>query len=104
VGPDTALARFLRAIGVPAARIPSTVEERSAMLRSRLTGARMLMLLGNAHDADQIRPLLPGSGSLVLVTSRNQLRGLVAREGARRLALRSFDQCDVLVVVQRLAA
>jgi DNA-binding SARP family transcriptional activator/tetratricopeptide (TPR) repeat protein len=99
VGSDTALARFLRSIGVPAARIPSTVEERSAMLRSRLAGARMLMLLDNAHDADQIRPLLPGSGNLVVVTSRNQLRGLVAREGARRLALRSFDQRDATALL-----
>jgi DNA-binding SARP family transcriptional activator len=99
VGSDAALVRFLRAIGVPAARIPSTVEERSAMLRSRLAGARMLMLLDNAHDAAQIRPLLPGSGSLVVVTSRNQLRGLVAREGARRLALGSFDQRDATALL-----
>jgi hypothetical protein len=92
VTPDAALARILRGVGVLAEAIPSTVEERSAMLRSRLAGARMLMLLGNAHDADQVRPLLPGSGNLVVVTSRNQLWGLVAREGAKRLALRSFGK------------
>ncbi|MDI5976944.1 BTAD domain-containing putative transcriptional regulator [Amycolatopsis magusensis] len=92
VTPDAALGRFLRAVGVAAEAIPSTVEERSAMLRSRLAGARMLMLLDNAHDADQVRPLLPGSGNLVVVTSRSQLRGLVAREGAHRLALGSLDR------------
>ncbi|MGC7096876.1 BTAD domain-containing putative transcriptional regulator [Amycolatopsis lurida] len=91
VTPDAALGRFLRAVGVAAEAIPSTVEERSAMLRSRLAGARMLLLLDNAHDADQVRPLLPGSGNLVVVTSRSQLRGLVAREGAHRLALGSLD-------------
>jgi len=91
---DAALARILRAVGVGPEAIPSTVEERSALLRSRMAGARMLLLLDNAHDANQVRPLLPGSGNLVVVTSRNQLRGLVAREGAKRLALRSFDKND----------
>ncbi|MFD8497567.1 BTAD domain-containing putative transcriptional regulator [Amycolatopsis sp. NPDC059657] len=97
--PDAALARILRAVGVAAETIPSTVEERSAMLRSRLAEARMLMLLDNAHDANQVRPLLPGSGNLVVVTSRNQLRGLVAREGAHRLPLRSFDTADATALL-----
>jgi hypothetical protein len=99
VTPDAALAGILRGVGVLAEAIPSTVEERSAMLRSRLAGARMLMLLDNAHDADQVRPLLPGSGNLVVVTSRNQLRGLVAREGAKRLALRSFGKRDATALL-----
>jgi hypothetical protein len=99
VTPDAAMARILRGVGVLAEAIPSTVEERSAMLRSRLAGARMLMLLDNAHDADQVRPLLPGSGNLVVVTSRNQLRGLVAREGAKRLALRSFGKRDATALL-----
>jgi DNA-binding SARP family transcriptional activator len=99
VTPDAALARMLRAVGVVSAAIPSTVEERAALLRSRMAGARMLMLLDNAHDADQVRPLLPGSGNLVVVTSRNQLRGLVAREGANRLALRSFDKRDATALL-----
>ena len=99
VTPDAALARILRSVGVLADGIPSTVEERSAMLRSRLAGARMLILLDNAHDANQVRPLLPGSGNLVVVTSRNQLRGLVAREGAKRLALRSFDKRDATALL-----
>ncbi|WP_158890218.1 AfsR/SARP family transcriptional regulator [Amycolatopsis anabasis] len=94
VTPDAALDTFLRAVGVPADSIPSTVEERSAMLRSRLARSAMLLLLDNAYGASQIRPLLPGSGNLVIVTSRSQLRGLVAREGAHRLTLRSFDQND----------
>ncbi|MEC3973770.1 AfsR/SARP family transcriptional regulator [Amycolatopsis sp. H20-H5] len=99
VTPDAALARFLRAVGVPAESVPSTVEERSEMLRSRLADARMLLLLDNARDADQVRPLLPGSGTLVVVTSRNQLRGLVAREGARRIPLRTFDDRDAAALL-----
>jgi DNA-binding SARP family transcriptional activator/tetratricopeptide (TPR) repeat protein len=110
VTPDAALAGFLRALGNPPETLPSTVEERSALLRSRLAGSRTLMLLDNARDADQVRPLLPGPGNLVVVTSRNQLRGLVARDGARRIALRSFDDRDATALLagsvgpQRLAA
>ncbi|MEV6879257.1 BTAD domain-containing putative transcriptional regulator [Amycolatopsis sp. NPDC051128] len=110
VTPEAALAGFLRALGLPPETLPSTVEERSALLRSRLAGSRTLMLLDNARDADQVRPLLPGPGNLVVVTSRNQLRGLVARDGARRIALRSFDDRDATALLagsvgpQRLAA
>ena len=96
---EVALAGFLRVVGVPPESLPSTVEERSALLRSRLAGTRTLMLLDNTRDADQVRALLPGPGNLVVVTSRNQLRGLVAREGARRIALRSFDDHDAVALL-----
>ncbi|GAA0580104.1 tetratricopeptide repeat protein [Kribbella sandramycini] len=87
IGPADAAAMLLRALGVAGERIPAKIEERSALLRSTLAGRRVLLLLDNARDADQIRPLLPGSGSLVIVTSRNQLRSLAIRDGARRLTL-----------------
>lgn len=83
----TALDLLLRGLGVPGDEIPADVDARSALFRSRLAGRRLLVVLDNARDADQVRPLLPGSGSMVLVTSRGQLRGLAAREGARRIAL-----------------
>ena len=67
--------------------MPSALEAQSALLRTLLDGRRMLLLLDNAHDADQVRPLLPGSsGCMVLVTSRSQLTGLVV-DGARPLPL-----------------
>ncbi|WP_350275113.1 BTAD domain-containing putative transcriptional regulator [Kribbella sp. HUAS MG21] len=88
VGPADAAAMLLRALGVASERIPAGTEERSALLRSSLAGRQVLLLLDNARDADQVRPLLPGSGSLVIVTSRNQLRSLAIRDGARRLTLR----------------
>jgi hypothetical protein len=69
-------------------------------LRSVLADKRMLVLLDNAQDAIQVRPLLPGSGCTVLITSRNQLCGLVAREGAHRLTLDHFtegESIDMLV-------
>jgi DNA-binding SARP family transcriptional activator/tetratricopeptide (TPR) repeat protein len=83
----TALHWFLNALGVPARHVPFALEAQSALLRTLLRDRRMLLLLDNAHDAEQVRPLLPGSsGCMVLVTSRSQLTGLVV-DGARALPL-----------------
>jgi DNA-binding SARP family transcriptional activator/uncharacterized protein HemY len=83
-----ALARFLRALGVPREDIPPDEDERAAWYRTRLAGKRMLIVLDNARSAEQVRPLLPGAPScLVVVTSRDALAGLVARDGAARLDL-----------------
>ena len=86
--PLDVLGGFLRALGVRAADIPSSLAERAASYRTRLVGRRVLVVLDNARSADQVRPLLPGGPScLVVVTSRDDLAGLVARDGARRIAL-----------------
>ena len=88
VPPGEALAGFLRALGVPDQGIPLEVAERAARYRSLLAGKRLLVVLDNAATEEQVRPLLPGSGSvMVVVTSRDGLAGLVARDGARRLDL-----------------
>jgi DNA-binding SARP family transcriptional activator/transcriptional regulator with XRE-family HTH domain len=83
VMPTDAVQGFLTAIGVPSARIPPDTDGQAALYRSLLADRRMLIVLDNAQDAEQVRTLLPGSpGCLVLVTSRNRLTGLAAAEGA----------------------
>ncbi|WBB81021.1 tetratricopeptide repeat protein [Micromonospora sp. WMMD882] len=86
--PAEALGGFLEALAVPPQRIPTGPAAQAALFRSLLAGRRMLVLLDNARDGDQVRPLLPGApGCLVLVTSRHQMPGLVATEGAQPLVL-----------------
>ncbi|MFG2821806.1 BTAD domain-containing putative transcriptional regulator [Kitasatospora sp. NPDC048365] len=86
--PDEVLARFLRALDTPPDRIPADPDEAGALYRTLLADRRTLIVLDDARDADQVRPLLPGSPSCaVVVTSRNRLAGLVAAEGARRIGL-----------------
>ncbi len=89
VDPADVLRRFLDAYGVPVHRIPAGVDEMAALYRSVLADRRVLVVLDNARDVDQVRPLLPGSpGCAVVVTSRNQLTELVAFEGAQSITLR----------------
>jgi DNA-binding SARP family transcriptional activator/tetratricopeptide (TPR) repeat protein len=86
--PGEAVRGFLDAFGVPPDQIPLGVEAQAALYRSLLTGRRVLVVLDNAREAEQVRPLLPGSpGCLVVVTSRNPLTSLVAAEGAFPLSL-----------------
>nr|MDT0657972.1 tetratricopeptide repeat protein [Micromonospora sp. DSM 115978] len=98
-----ALARLLAGIGVPDQDIPIELEERSALWRTRLAGRRMLILLDNAGTVEQVRPLLPGTpGCAVVVTSRDRLAGLVARDGARRLDLDLLPMPDAVALLTGL--
>ena len=82
--PAEAIRGFLDAFGVLPPEIPASLEAQAALYRSFLAGRRVLVVLDNAADADQVRPLLPGSpGCLVVVTSRDDLSGLIVTDGAR---------------------
>lgn len=86
--PATAIRGFLDALGVPPQRIPAAEDDQVRLYRSLLAGRRMLIVLDNARDEQQVRSLIPGSpGCRVAVTSRNNLPGLVAAHGARQLTL-----------------
>jgi tetratricopeptide (TPR) repeat protein/transcriptional regulator with XRE-family HTH domain len=86
--PAEALAGFLRSLGVDGTDLPHDEAERAARYRTLLADRRMLIVLDNASNTDQVRPLLPGSSScVVVVTSRDALNGLVVRHGARRIRL-----------------
>jgi len=96
-----ALTQLLQGFGVTTQ--PGTVDAQAALYRSLVADKRALIMLDNAASADQVRPLLPGSSnSLVLITSRNQLGGLVARDGARRLTLGLLTQAEALDLLRQL--
>ncbi|MEV0893983.1 BTAD domain-containing putative transcriptional regulator [Promicromonospora sp. NPDC050262] len=95
VAPAVAVRQFLDALGVPPARIPDDADAQAALYRSVLADRRVLVVLDNARDVEQVRPLLPGGRRcVVVVTSRNRLGGLVAVEGAARLALGTLTPAE----------
>ena len=97
-----AIRLFLDALAVPAAGIPAGLDAQAGLYRSLLAGRRMLVLLDNARDVDQVRPLLPASsGCLVIVTSRSQLTSLVATEGASPLTLDVLTDAEAQELLSR---
>jgi hypothetical protein len=94
------LARFLRDLGEKSAEIPASEEERAALYRTRLNGRRTLVVLDNARDAAQVRPLLPGSASCaVIVTSRSRLSDLV---GGGLVHLDVLEDSEALALFSRI--
>ncbi|HZE37692.1 MAG TPA: BTAD domain-containing putative transcriptional regulator, partial [Stackebrandtia sp.] len=83
VTPADALATLLHALGQPDSTIPANLDDAAAMYRSLLADRHMLVLLDNAREAAQVRPLLPGgTGNFALVTSRDSLASLIALDDA----------------------
>jgi tetratricopeptide (TPR) repeat protein/transcriptional regulator with XRE-family HTH domain len=100
--PADTVRMLLDALQVPADRLPQTVEAQLGLYRSLLAGKRMLVVLDNAHDAAQVRPLLPGSPTCrVIVTSRNLLRGLASIEAAHPLILDVLTGTEAHHLLQR---
>jgi DNA-binding SARP family transcriptional activator/Tfp pilus assembly protein PilF len=88
MAPEDAVRGFLDALAIPPEQIPASIQAQAALYRSLLADRRMLIVLDNAGDADQVRTLLPGAtGCLVVVTSRNQLTSLAASDGAHPLVV-----------------
>jgi tetratricopeptide (TPR) repeat protein/transcriptional regulator with XRE-family HTH domain len=101
VDPADALASLLLTIGVPTAQIPADLEARTGLWRDRLAGRQLLLVLDDAADSEQVRPLLPGAGgSLVLVTSR---RRLTALEDAKTISLDTLPPEEAAGLLVRLA-
>ncbi|MBT2405760.1 tetratricopeptide repeat protein [Streptomyces sp. ISL-87] len=98
--PEAVLGSFLRALGTPDTAIPDSPAERAALYRSTLDGRRVLVLLDNARDAAQVRPLLPGtSGCAALVTSRVRMSGLA---GAHLVDLDVMSPDEALQLFTRI--
>ncbi|MCE7001563.1 tetratricopeptide repeat protein [Kibdelosporangium philippinense] len=101
--PATVLNRFLRTLGVAREEIPADLEGQAALFRSVLTGKQMLVVLDNAVDAEQVRPLLPAeAGCRVLITSRSDLRGLAVNPGADHLRLNVLTAPESQAVLTEL--
>ena len=98
--PGEVLARFLRDLGVDGDKVPAGDDERAALYRTRLTGRRVLVVLDNARDAAQVRPLLPGSASCaVLVTTRRRPTDLAS---TRFVDLNVLDDAEALALFSRI--
>jgi DNA-binding SARP family transcriptional activator len=99
--PDQVLEAFLRAMGVSPQAVPADTEERAALYRQRLAGTRTLILLDNAADEAQVRPLIPGdAGCLVLVTSRRKLKAL---DDAHVVAVDVMPEPDAVALLRTVA-
>src|SRR5215469_434157 len=86
--PAEAIRGFLGTLGVAPDAMPAAPDAQATLYRGLLSARKMLIVLDNARDEQQVRPLLAaGPGSLVVITSRNQLAGLAAADGARLLSL-----------------
>jgi DNA-binding SARP family transcriptional activator/tetratricopeptide (TPR) repeat protein len=103
VEPGEVLARVLKDLGVPAARLPEGVDAKGALLRATLRGRRVLFLLDDAVSAEQVRPLLPGGDDCaVIVTARYALSGLVAFDEARGVRVPPLSTADSTTLLSRL--
>lgn len=104
VGPGDVLEGFLRAFDVPGEKIPQGLEARVGLYRSLLASLQVLVVLDNASQAEQVRPLLSGApGAMMIVTSRSALTGLAVSDGSVPLALGSLPPTDAVDLLRKVA-
>jgi DNA-binding SARP family transcriptional activator/Tfp pilus assembly protein PilF len=97
--PADVLAVFLAAFGISGGKVPADLPERAGLYRSVVADRRVLVVLDNARDVEQVRPLLPaGRGCLAVITSRNRFTGLVVREGAVPVTLDVLDEQEAVAL------
>ena len=100
--PSEAITHLLAALGVLPEELPDSLEDQAALYRSRTANRRVLIVLDNARDAEQVRPLLPGTaGSMVVVTSRNDLTSLAAVDGAFALTVDLLSPAEARGLLSR---
>ncbi|HEU5356425.1 MAG TPA: tetratricopeptide repeat protein [Actinocrinis sp.] len=102
VSAEDATGRFLTALGVPEERMPASLDGRTVLYRTLMADRRMLVVLDNARDTEQVRPLLPAAPHCrVLITSRSRLSGLAVREGMQRISLETLALRDAIRLLRR---
>lgn len=99
VAPLAALETLLRSLGVSNAELPRQEQAAAALFRSIMAERNCLLVLDNACDPAQVRPLLPGGQSVVLITTRSQMRSLAAREGAHRIAVDLLPEPEAVAML-----
>lgn len=102
VAPMAVLTAFLGALDIPRDHLPLDIQSQVTLLRQLLAGHRVLIVLDSARDSDHVRPILAATGSCtVLITSRQQLTGLVHRDGAHRVTLPRLAREDAITLLRR---
>jgi tetratricopeptide (TPR) repeat protein len=100
---STVLERALTGLGVNSDRIPFELDDRAALFRSLIAGRKILILLDNAANASQVRPLIPGAaGPLLVVTSRSRMPSLAVRDGVRYVQVDVLGEPDAVALVHEV--
>src|SRR5262249_17180837 len=103
IQPEEALGRLLRALDVPADRIPAGRDQRRERLNQLLANRRLLLVLDNVRDSEQARPLIPTSATCAtIITSRNRLTGLAVRDGVRCVTVPPLPEHESTTLLRQL--
>ncbi|GAA1720158.1 hypothetical protein GCM10009745_81560 [Kribbella yunnanensis] len=102
VSPREALGRLLVAMNIPGEAVPEDVDAAAELFRATTADRRVLVILDNARNAEQVRPLLPGVGCFTIVTSRDRLTGLIALNDARQVPVGTLGKVEAIELLARI--